>query len=221
MATQEQKLYENEWFEYTHTVPAGSNLKMTRDEKLARRKKYNQSPQVKQRRREYERTPDEIKQKRKIYAQQPEVRKRRKIVSTRRRQASAVLLGLGKNTLYDHDGHSYEVKKNFVIKDGKYVLYTNRWSDTIHVPIPENSEFDPEQEYYDPKNHVDYQKSMNDLIETYKEKHGDELSENVRRTRSNESRSRSDDEEDFNSLSSPMEDEEDERETNTAPAEGA
>lgn len=174
--------YEQLWQDYLQSVPAGSNMKVARSDKLERRRAYNKRPDVKEKRREYERRPNvrlkrwmknsipEIKERRKMYAKSPDVKSRRKIVASRRRQASAVALELLKKGLWDQEGKHYAMQKNFIIEDQKNVLFSNRWAGTIKVPLPEGVPFNPEDPIYDPKKHVDYTKNIKDLIESFKEK---------------------------------------------------
>lgn len=174
------KLYDELWQEYLESVPAGSNVKVSRAEKLERRRQYNRQPEVRNKRRQYERRPEvrfnrwlknrdpSVKAKRQQYSQLDGVKKRRKTVANRRRQAATVALELLKNGLAcDTTKKTYKMISNFIIEDDTQVVYTNRWGEFIRVQIDSEHPFDPENPYWDPSNHTHLAKSFDNLVEHF------------------------------------------------------
>lgn len=102
--------------EYNKTIPAGSRMKVTREQKQINKREYNKKPEVKARRRSYDQRPhvklkrwlknhnEEVLRKRKEYSSREDVKLRRYIVSQRRRQLSNDCVKLlSSQTLWDSD----------------------------------------------------------------------------------------------------------------------
>lgn len=112
---------------YNETIPAGSTLKITREEKAEKRRNYQNSEDRKRKRREWENKPENI-EKRKKYNERQDVKDRQKKyyqepTVKERRKENAKFHREWKKCLGD------------LMRDGK--LYHKK-GDTVYEPIPQN-----------------------------------------------------------------------------------
>lgn len=174
--------------EFMKTIPAGSRMRVTREEKRNTKREYNKRPEVKAKRRAYDQrphvklkrwvknhTPDVI-QKRKEYSSRDDVKMRRYIVTQRRRQlAGDCVKLLSDSHLYTPDGHVYHVEHKRLIKTpktgGKRVVVhkpKNGRKEWEEIPIEPESPLDAEM--FDGNLHEKENSEVLELIKQYYER---------------------------------------------------
>lgn len=173
--------------EFMKTIPAGSRMRVTRDEKQMRKREYNKRPEVKERRRMYDQRPHvklkrwlknhspQVVLKRKAYSARDDVKVRRYIVTQRRRQLGADCVKLlTEHKLKSPDSTStYYVEKKRLINEtpeGKNVIHKLKSNKNGWLTIPVGSATDYDNEMFDGNLHEKESSEVLQLIKEYYER---------------------------------------------------
>lgn len=173
--------------EFMKTIPAGSRMRVTRDEKQTRKREYNKRPEVRERRRVYDQRPHvklkrwlknhnpTIVDKRKAYSARDDVKMRRYIVTQRRRQlANDCMKLLTEKQLHDDSGTTYyHVTDKRLVRgtpSGLTVIHKNKGSKAGWQEIPVGKETHLNTEMFDGNLHEKESSEVIQLIKEYYER---------------------------------------------------
>lgn len=173
--------------EFMRTIPAGSRMRVSREEKQIKKREYNKKPEVKERRRIYDQRPHvKLKRwvknhtpivvgKRKAYSSRDDVKVRRYIMTQRRRQLSNDCVRLlTDGVLYNADGtHTYTIENRRLVgsaPDGRHVMHRLKGSHVgwLNIPVLPGTTLD--QEMYDGNLHAKETSEVLQLIKDYYER---------------------------------------------------
>lgn len=173
--------------EFMKTIPAGSRMRVTREEKQIKKREYNKKPEVKERRRVYDQRPHvklkrwiknhtpEVVVKRRAYSTREDVKMRRYIMTQRRRQLSNDCVKLLTDVVLHNPQltHTYTIENRRLVSqgpDGKQVMHRFKGGKSGWLTIPVVPGTTLNQEMYDGNLHEKESSEVLQLIKDYYER---------------------------------------------------